>query len=171
MNKPRFLIELVCSVLVALLMAQESRAVELQANVMDPYQNGNTSTVHVLLHVFAYTDMNRLSASGSWSTQCNRAQILPRSGGQEDSASAIFGGLDINIRTPSSSAVEMPGFYDLQRGDVIDCTFTWSARAMDYGYLLGGITYGGETKSQQGTEMFTLQKPSRGGGDWTTCIQ
>jgi hypothetical protein len=70
----------------------------------------------------------------------------------------------------------MPGFNAPSlRGRRIDCTYNWTARAVESTYTVGAggvgfITGGGET-NEGNTQLFVMDVPALADeDDWTSCL-
>jgi hypothetical protein len=147
-------------------------AASINVSVLNAYQEGTTAHVHMGHVVDARTGFNKLSAEGAFTARCNRSEILPASGRNQQSDWAVFGGIALTVSVPENlpASVYMSGFTSLPRGTTVDCNYEWSASATDVGYNVGGQVIGGGQTSQSGTQPFTMRVPSRGGGEYTTCI-
>jgi hypothetical protein len=162
---------------ILLCVGGHASAVQMSVKVLPIYQVGNGSGVHLGHVVTASTNYNRLTAGGTYIAQCASSFTLPVTGQQTESASAFLGGLKLTVAIPSPqpAIVNMAGFESVQRGGRIDCTYTWTARAVEGGYTVGGggigVPVGQGEQTLGSTQLFSMNKPSLGdGGDRVGCI-
>lgn len=158
--------------------AAPAGAVNLSVYVYTPYQIGTTDGVSLGLVALGSTDFNRLTVGGTYEAACMN-YVMGRVTGQRTlSTSNILGGLSLATTVPEwvPGRVNMPGFDSLARGATVNCTFAWTARAIEGGVSVsfGGIStplLGSEEASLGSTTSFIMRKPSLGdGGDRVGCI-
>jgi hypothetical protein len=147
-------------------------AATLDVNLLSIFQERTTDQVRLGHVVDSRTSFNRLTAGGTFTARCNDSRIVPTSGQNQYSDWAIFGGIALTVSIPENlpALVSMQGFLSLPRGTTIDCSYDWTAYAIDVGYSVSGQVIGGGETRQAGSHPFTMRVPGRGGGDWTTCI-
>jgi hypothetical protein len=156
----------------ALVMSVSVSAASLDVNVLSIYQEGTSSYARMGHVVDARTSFNRLTAGGSFTARCNDSSIMPATGQNQYSDWALLGGIQLTVTVPQNlpASVMMSGFLSLPRGTVVDCSYDWTAFAVDLGYSVSGQVIGGGETRQGGSAPFTMRVPSRGGGEWTPCI-
>lgn len=149
-----------------LLTSGTASAVTLQAYVTTIYQAGTSAQVYLGHTVMARTNYNRLTAGGSYSAQCAASEMLPSTGQRTLSSDGINGPRTLNVTIPTTvpTRVTMQGFdAAAMRGRRLDCTYNWTARAVEgqYSIGVGGIGYvvGGGEMTEGGTALFGMNVP------------
>jgi hypothetical protein len=164
--------------LVALAGASPAIAVpSLHVTVLPIYQIGNGAGVSLGHVVRASTIYNRLQAGGTFVASCASPVMQPARGERTTSTDSFSGGLTLNVSIPYSlpATVYMPGFYSLDRGATVSCTYTWTARAVEGGFSVsaGGISYqsGSGEISDGFFQPFQMSVPGdTNTGEWQGCI-
>ncbi|HTU64576.1 MAG TPA: hypothetical protein VMF52_01390 [Steroidobacteraceae bacterium] len=163
----------------ALLMGtQPAHAVPVMNTYVSPiYQVGNGAGVNLGHTVLATTVYNRLIAGGTFVASCISSVMSPASGQRTLSAETLGGGTSLVVTIPTNqpAIVNMPGFYSLNRGDTVNCTYTWTSRAVESGYSIGfnGISFqtGNGERADGFFKPFTMSVPGdTGTGDFNKCI-
>jgi hypothetical protein len=151
-------------------------AVTLAVQPSSIYQNGATAGVWLGHTVAASTNMNRLLAGGSFRAHCFDGGTSPITGERSLPASALFGPLQLYVTIPAKlpALYNMPGFYNVQRGSRIQCSYDWTAHARESMYTIGipgiSVPIGGEERSESDSIIFWMSKPGRSTGDDDACI-
>jgi hypothetical protein len=156
--------------------ATSAFAVQMFVYVSEPYQVMTSGSVRLGHTVSASTNFNRLTAGGTFGAQCANPQMLPVPGQRTQTTSAFLGGLSLIVTIPENQPayVAMPGFESLPRGTTVDCTYAWTAKAVEGGYTVGGGGLGvpiGQGESSDGaTRSFQMKAPSTDPGGNSKCI-
>ncbi len=161
---------------VALCASTPASAVQMSVYVYEPYQVLTSGNVRVGHAVSASTDFNRLVAGGTFLAQCAHPQILSVPGQRTETASGLVGGLSMTVTVPEQQPayINMPGFDSLPRGTTVDCTYAWTARAVESGYTLSGgglgVPIGQGEKSDGAVRYFKMKAPSTDPSGNPKCI-
>jgi hypothetical protein len=161
---------------VAVCASAPTFAVQMSVYVYEPYQVMTSSSVRLGHAVSASTNFNRLVAGGTFVAQCANPQMLPVPGQRTETASGLMGGLSMTVTIPENQPayVNMPGFESLPRGTTVDCTYSWTARAVESGYTLSGGGLGvpiGQGEAGDGaTRSFKMKAPSTDPDGNSKCI-
>ena len=166
---------------VAAIMAASAMPVSalptLSTDVLSIYQIGRGSGVNLGHVVHASTVYNRIVAGGTFVAACPNPLMLPARGERIFSADNFGGGLVVHVTVPQTlpATVSMPGFYSLTRGTTLDCTYTWTSKAIEGGYSIGanGVTFqtGNGERSEGFFKSFTMTVPGdTNSDDWQGCI-
>jgi hypothetical protein len=156
----------VISLLVALGAGEPAFAIRMGVYISEPYQVMTTGTVRLGHTVTASTDFNRLTAGGTYVAQCAHPQMLPVPGQRTLSTNAVLGGLSLTVTIPENQPayVAMPGFESLPRGTTVNCTYSWTAKAVEGGYTAGGggisVPVGQGEAGDGATRAFVMKVPS-----------
>src|SRR4051812_41143367 len=151
--------------LLVLCAASPAFALRMSVFVSDPYQVMTSGNVRLGHTVLASTDFNRLVAGGTFVAQCASPQMLPVPGQRTVSSNALLGGLSLTVTLPENQPayVAMPGFESLPRGTTVDCTYAWTARAVESGYTVSGgglgVPVGQGEASDGATRNFQMKVP------------
>jgi len=156
--------------------AHSAFAVQMFVYVSEPYQVMTSGNVRLGHTVSASTNFNRLTAGGTYVAQCANPQMLAVPGQRTLTANAYLGGLSLTVTIPENQPayVAMPGFDSLPRGTTVDCTYAWTAKAVEGGYTVGGGGLGvplGQGESSDGaTRSFKMKAPSTDPDGNSKCI-
>jgi hypothetical protein len=140
-------------------------AVTLKTNVVPIHQVGVGAGVSLGHAVTATTNYNRITAGGTYTATCNHPVMLPTSGQRTLSADNLTGGLALTTTIPQwlPAIVNMPGYNQVPAGTVIDCTYSWTAKATEGGYTVGpgGASYqtGSGERADGSTQLFMMLVP------------
>jgi len=153
-------------------------AITLRTYVLSTYQIGTGSQVSLGHSVSATTNYNRLYAGGTYTAVCAASEMLPTTGQRFLSSESLVGPRSLTVTIPSNlpARVNMPGFDAASmRGRRIDCTYNWTARAVESQYSIGaggiGFISGGNEMSEGSTQLFSMTVPSLGDvNEGSTCI-
>jgi hypothetical protein len=153
-------------------------AVDLSTHVLPIYQIGTGAQISLGHVVSARTNYNRLFAGGTYVATCAASEMLPTSGQRFLSSDALIGprSLQVTIPTNLPARVNMPGFNATTlRGRRLDCTYNWTARAVESQYSIGagggGFISGGGEMSEGSTQLFSMTVPSLGDvNDGSACL-
>jgi hypothetical protein len=153
-------------------------AYPLLNTVVSPiYQVGTGAGVNLGHTVVASTVYNRLTAGGTFSAACIHPQMSPATGQRTLSAETVGGRTQLYVTIPAvqPAIVNMPGFYSVTRGETVQCTYSWTSRAVEGGYSVsaGGISFqtGNGERSDGGYQQFTMNVPGdTNSGDFNKCI-
>jgi len=153
-------------------------AVDLSTYVMPIYQIGTGAQISLGHVVSARTSYNRLFAGGTYVATCAAAEMLPTNGQRFLSSDALLGPRSLQVTIPANlpARVNMPGFNATTlRGRRLDCTYNWTARAVESQYSVGaggiGFISGGGEMSEGSTQLFSMTVPSLGDvNEGSTCI-
>ena len=153
-------------------------AVTMSTRLQTIYQIGNGAQVNIGHTVIAHTNLNRLLAGGTYVAACAASEMLPTSGQRSLSSQENIGGNQLYVTIPSvlPARVNMPGFNAAAlRGRRLDCTYTWTSRAVEGSYTIGagggGFAIGGEEMTEGSTESFSMNVPGLGDGNGdSSCI-
>ncbi len=124
--------------------------------------------------VSARTNMNRLSASGSFATACNDPRTLPITGQRSLSSEGLTGPRILAVTVPETVPAlrTIPGFSSVEFGVELTCTYTWTARASEATFSIGagggGVTIGGGERADGSTIEFRML---RSDGTSRGCIR
>jgi len=169
---------LLAFVLAAFACATPASAVpSMQVTVLPIYQIGNGAGVSMGHVVRAHTIYNRLQAGGTFVASCASPVMQPARGERTTSTDSYFGGLTLNVSIPYSlpATVYMPGFFSLDRGTSVNCTYSWTAKAIEGGFSISsnGISYqsGSGEISDGFFQAFQMNVPGdTNQDDWQSCI-
>lgn len=166
-----------CMVCAALAMSAAWSRPTLHTTVLPIYQVGNGAGVSLGHVVDASTAYNRLVAGGTFVATCAYPNMLPASGQRMVSKDNFGGGIVMHVTIPEvlPAIVPMPGFDSLTRGTTVQCTYTWTSRAVEGGFTIGagGITYqSGNGEATEGLfKAFTMSVPGdTNTDDFQSCI-
>jgi hypothetical protein len=140
------------------------------------YQFGTGSGVYLGHTVIAGTNLNRLIAGGSFRASCMSPYTGEIPGARTLSSSLIgqYNRLTVTIPEQLPALVNMPGFFNVPRGQRIECQYTWTSHAEEPVYTVGipgfSITVGGERLLDSGISTFWMQKPGTSTGNDDSCI-
>lgn len=129
------------------------------------YQVGNGPNVSLGHAVIASTLYNRIIAGGTFVAACNRPEISPASGQRTLTRETLAGGASLVVTIPATvpAVMAMPGFDQLPRGTTVNCTYTWTSRAVESGFSVGagGINYqtGNGERADGSFKTFTMSVP------------
>jgi len=159
-------------------MSSVASAVNLDTSVSPIYQVGNGASVRLGHTVIASTNYNRLFAGGTYIATCASPDMLPSPGQRFLSTENGTGGLTLVVTIPRvhPAYVNMPGFNSaVNRGGRVDCTYSWTSRAVEGGYSVGfgGISFqtGNGESAEGGVQLFVMNVPGAADeDDWTSCI-
>jgi len=151
----------------ALILAtpHNASAVTLKTIVLPIRQVGVGAGVSLGHTVTATTNYNRVTAGGAYVATCNHPLMLPTGGQRTLTAENITGGLVLTTTIPQwlPAIVNMPGYNQLPAGTVVDCTYSWTAKAVESGYTIGagGISYqtGSGERADGSTQLFIMIVP------------
>jgi hypothetical protein len=150
-------------------------SLNFQTVLRDIYQLGAGSSAVSLGHtVVAGTNLNRLTAGGSFNASC-ASTFTGSIPGERTLTSALvaqYNQLYVTIPAQFPAVLNMPGFELVPAGSILSCTYAWTSRAQESTYTIGipglGITIGGEERrdgSSVGFQMvqsFGGDEPSHG---------
>jgi hypothetical protein len=147
----------------------------MNVQVSSIYQLGNNASVSLGHTVTAETNLNRVTAGGSFVASCVGLGSVPGQRSLTSSRPLVRNSVVVTIPERLPGTVTMPGFYSMSRGQTVDCSYDWTAFAEEAttsitippGY---SITLGGEKESNSGNVFFQMSKPALGdGGDEVAC--
>lgn len=139
-------------------------------------QLGTGSGVQLGHTVIAGTNLNRLTAGGSFLVSCDRQEAGTIPGNRTLSSNLIgqYNQLYVTIPDTIPSLRNVPGFSSMPRGTELMCQYNWKGFAREPTYTVGipgfSITVGGEEKEESGVVTFWMRKPSTADGDGDACI-
>jgi len=162
----------------ALSVSTTASAVSLATQLAPIYQIGTGAQVTLGHTVVARTNMNRLFAGGTYVAACASSEMLPTTGQRFLPAEKSTGPVVLNVTIPERhpAFVNMPGFNAAaMRGQVLNCTYNWTSRAVESQYSIGvggiGFTIGGGEANEGSTQLFSMSVPSLGDpNEGSTCI-
>ena len=179
MNRTRIFSRLGAIALVIVLApsAPVHAAPTLKTTVLPIYQIGNGAGVSLGHVVLASTLFNRLTAGGTYTASCASPVMLPTTGQRTLTSDGLLGGRSLTVTIPEwvPATVNMPGFYSLDRGATVSCTYNWTSRAVESGYSIGsgGISFpiGSGERADGSTQQFQMSVPGdTNSDDWQSCI-
>ena len=139
-------------------------------------QLGTGSGVQLGHTVIAGTNLNRLTAGGSFLASCERQETGTIPGNRTLSSNLIgqYNQLYVTVPDTIPTLRNMPGFSSLPRGTELMCEYNWKAFAREPTYTIGipgfSFTVGGEEREESGVVTFWMRKPGTADGDGDACI-
>lgn len=152
------------------LSAAKVNAIQLDLNVRDPQQVGQTDRAQFGLIVNAWTEAWAISAAGGYTVTCPESQVIEAQG--STSNWRFLGNVVATLKVPPVLPGEysMTGWAGWPLPSTQSCSFRYVARAKDGSFSIGGfgssITYGGGDESRGDTKIFQMVKavPRTGNG-------
>ena len=139
-------------------------------------QFGTGSGIQLGHSVIAGTNINKLTAGGSFLVSCDRKELGTIPGQRTLSSEVIakYNQLYVTIPETVPSLRNLPGFLEFPRGQQSMCYYNWTAFAEEGTYTIGApplsITVGGAKFSDSGVVTFWMRKPGTADGEGDTCI-
>jgi hypothetical protein len=158
-----------------LVSPREASAVQLDTVVSNIHQIGTSAGVSLGHTAIGYTNYNRITVSGAYTTGCASAVMMPTTGQRTLTREEIVGGFGLITTIPDRvpAVVDMPGFQLLAPGSRIACTYNWTTKAVESSYSVGIPGFGSQTgageRAQGGTWPFMMVVPAASGGDDDGC--
>jgi hypothetical protein len=149
-----------------LVAPRNAAAVQLDTVVSNIHQIGISAGVSLGHTAIGYTNFNRITVSGAYTTACASAQLVPTTGQRTLSREEIIGGFGLVTTIPERvpATVNIPGFESLPLGSSVACTYNWTAKAVESSYSLGipgfGMQSGSGEQAAGGTYPFMLVTPA-----------
>ncbi|HET9864004.1 MAG TPA: hypothetical protein VFP37_11215 [Steroidobacteraceae bacterium] len=166
--------------LVAMLLSggmQPAHAITTKAILQSIYQNGMTAAVNVGHTNYATSNMNRLTAGGSFVASCPSTYTGTISRQRTRTAESYIGGTELYVTIPEwlPATLNMPGFENVPPGTTLNCSYEWTVNAEESTFTIGfggiGMTIGGGKVSDSGAVSFVMRKAGEDGErDDTGCI-
>jgi hypothetical protein len=170
-------LSVLCAIAATLVAPWASATPFLSTQVLPIYQVGNGAGVNMGHIVNASTAYNRLIAGGTFNASCADSLMMPATGQRTVSKDNFGGGIVMHVTIPETvpALVSMPGFYSLPRGTTVQCTYSWTSRAVEGGYTIGASGFSYQTGNGELSEgffrPFQMSVPGdTNTGDWQGCI-
>lgn len=157
-------------------MSAPAQALSMSVAVQSVHQHGSTGGVYLGHTVMASTNMNRLTAGGSFTASCPSPWTPdPITGARTLPGESFLGGVELIVTIPAQLPAirNMPGWANVPRGSTLFCTYLWSAFAKEATYTLGvpgsSMPIGGGEIANSDRKSFTMVKPGRSTGEDDAC--
>ena len=149
-----------------LVTPRDAPAVQLDTVVGNIHQIGMTGSVSLGHAAIGYTNYNRITVSGAYTTACASALMTPATGQRTLSREEIVGGISLVTTVPERlpAIVDLPGFEFLAPGSRVACAYNWTSKAVESSYSIGipgfGMQTGSGERAQGGTWPFVMAVPA-----------
>jgi hypothetical protein len=162
--------------LAMLFVGTAAQAVTMKVQPASIYQYGSGSGVYLGHTVAASTNINRLTAGGSFRASCLSILTGDITGERTLPGASLLGGVQLYVTIPAQLPAlrNMPGFESVSRGQRIECSYRWTAFAREGTYTIGtpgtSMPIGGGEIYDSGAISFWMRKPGTATGNDDACI-